>query len=636
LLAQQVKPDIALLDIKLGQDSGLDLIPEMKAVCPDISIIMMTAFRDSKYTIEAVRFGANDYLYKPVKPNELIQVITRLLKHQKINREKINAERRFYTLFEQSTQWLFLLSAEGFLIDVNETALNFISEEKTSVLARSFFDTPWFSSSATAKNIVQSGLLKVNDGKLFNAELNIIHENEERIFDFYMKPVFDDKYNIHQVIVESRDITERKKSEEELRLLNETLELRVKERTLELEQSILLLKEENIERKIAENKAQKASAAKSDFLSRMSHELRTPMNAIMGFSQLLEADNLNENQQSNVEQILLAGEHLLQLINELLDLTAVEAGKLDMLIDEVDLDDVIQESVSLIKPLIESNKIKIVDCISGKGTMLYADYTRLKQVLLNLLSNAIKYNSAGGTITLDCEVVDEERFRISITDTGEGLTKEEVDKLFSSFERLNSKVNVEGAGIGLVIAKNLIELMGGSIGVSSKPGQGCTFWVELYLVKETSAAKEELAENEKAVNNEIFNDSQQDKLILCVDDNFINLTLISDILEGTTGYDVVSIDNAVDALRIAEERQPDLILMDINMPVMTGFEALAELQNNQAISHIPVIAITGNATENDIAKGLSAGFKKYITKPFNMKMLVKAIDEVLVLSKAER
>ncbi len=235
----------------------------------------------------------------------------------------------------------------------------------------------------------------------------------------------------------------------------------------------------------AKEEAEHANAAKSDFLSRMSHELRTPMNAILGFGQLmeLESDGLNERQRDHIKEILDAGNHLLNLINEVLDLTEIESGRLAISHDEVSIDEVVKQCISLMLPLAEARQLTLTDNISGKGYILKADATRLKQVMLNLLSNAVKYNSDKGTITLDSAVSDKQRLRISITDTGKGLTKEDMAKLFTSFERLDAKLNVEGTGIGLVITKNLVELMGGSIGIESTLGEGSTFWIELELVQ---------------------------------------------------------------------------------------------------------------------------------------------------------
>ena len=232
--------------------------------------------------------------------------------------------------------------------------------------------------------------------------------------------------------------------------------------------------------------AEKASQAKSEFLSRMSHELRTPMNAILGFGQILKlnADELSEIHRGNVIEILDAGYHLLNLIDEVLDLAKIESGKLEIQMEEVSVDEVIKQCVTLISPQVDARQLEFIEHDSDKGYTVHADFTRLKQVLLNLLSNAVKYNSNHGRITVDSQVVDKQRLRIRVTDTGEGLTDEEIAILFIPFERLSAANNVEGTGIGLVITKNLVELMGGVMGVESIPGEGCTFWVELELSRD--------------------------------------------------------------------------------------------------------------------------------------------------------
>ena len=482
-IAQQFKPDVALLDIKIGQDNGLDLIPELKSISQDIVCIMMTAFRDSEYTITAVRFGASDYLYKPIKPADLIQTVTRLFTEQSVNRKIEIAEKRFVSLFEQASQWLFIINNEGVLIDINQTAMSLINASKEELIGKKLTNSPWYISSLEAQKSIQNGLLKVSEGSLYHDEIIVLDpEQNAKFFDLYMKPILNANSNIEQIIVESRDITQRKKAEEEIRSLNEKLELRVKERTKELEQSLLLLEDENKERKKAEQQAEKASAAKSEFLSRMSHELRTPMNAILGFGQLLEVDSksLSELHQGFISEIMGAGNHLLLLINQVLDLTSIEAGKLELSMDAVKLEDIIKQCTSMMMPLMDDKQLSLIDNISNKNHVLYADFERTKQVLLNLLSNAVKYNRENGSITLDSEVIDN-KLRINITDQGEGISKEDVSKLFNSFERLNTTFNVEGTGIGLVISKNLVELMSGNIGVESTLYKGSTFWFELKL-----------------------------------------------------------------------------------------------------------------------------------------------------------
>ena len=235
----------------------------------------------------------------------------------------------------------------------------------------------------------------------------------------------------------------------------------------------------------AKEAAEKANRAKSDFLSRMSHELRTPMNAILGFAQILKMDDkdFNETQRGNVQEILDAGQHLTYLINDVLDLAKIESGKLDVSMEEVHLDDLLDQTLNLVTPEAEARHIKIINQISDNHYIVMADFTRLKQVLLNLLSNAIKYNHEQGSITLENEITETQNLRISITDTGSGLSENDISRLFTPFERLNAANNVEGTGIGLVITKYLIELMGGNIGVRSKAGEGSCFWLELKLAE---------------------------------------------------------------------------------------------------------------------------------------------------------
>lgn len=318
----------------------------------------------------------------------------------------------------------------------------------------------------------------------FSYRLAIPIKNIARVMDDYIHNrestvtmPLDDKSEVgdlarryHSLIAEVED------AKAHLKGLNSNLEVLVEERTVDLNASRI--------------EAERANAAKSEFLSRMSHELRTPMNAILGFGQILdmESENFNETQQSNIREILQAGYHLLDLINEVLDLSRIESGKFEISMEDVCLDDVVEKSLSLISPLVKKRHIEIVDKLSSTGYIVRADYTRVKQVLVNLLSNAVKYNTESGRITLEAVYSESQpdRIRISVADTGNGLTEKEVSKLFTAFERLNEDDKTEGTGIGLVITKHLIEQMNGSIEVECTPGEGCIFWIELLLAKEKS------------------------------------------------------------------------------------------------------------------------------------------------------
>jgi len=270
-----------------------------------------------------------------------------------------------------------------------------------------------------------------------------------------------------------RDITLRERARQEQREYSKILEWQVENRTVSLREALAI--------------TEKASNAKSQFLSRMSHELRTPMNAILGFGQMLEMDveDFNEIQKSNVKEILDAGHHLLKLIDEVLDLAKIESGQLDISMNNVHVDDLLRQCLTLIGSQAAGRHLELRNNTKGKGYVVNADFVRLKQVLLNLLSNAVKYNLEHGCITIDCNVVGKHHLRISISDTGNGLSEEEISKLFSPFERLNAANNVEGTGIGLAISKHLIELMGGVIGIDSALGKGSVFWIELALSNKT-------------------------------------------------------------------------------------------------------------------------------------------------------
>ena len=304
--------------------------------------------------------------------------------------------------------------------------------------------------------------------KPINGNINAIvtRNGEERDIEWYARTMRDANGTVTGVLSIGQDVTERKQAEVELDKYRYHLEERVQERTSDM--------------KAARDEAERANAAKSEFLSRMSHELRTPMNAVLGFAQLLELDEdeFNESQRDNINEIIVAGHHLLNLIDEVLDLAKLESGKLEVSVDQVSIDNLLQQCIPLIATQAEARHLEIIDHISNNGFTVQADYSRLKQVILNLLSNAVKYNCIHGRITLNAEIIDKQRLRIHIIDTGKGLSEDDIAKLFTSFEHLD---NVNGIGIGLVITKHLIELMDGTIGVESTPGVGSSFWVELKL-----------------------------------------------------------------------------------------------------------------------------------------------------------
>lgn len=380
---------------------------------------------------------------------------------------------------------------------------------------------------------------------------------------------------------------------------------------------------------LAKEEAERANQAKSDFLSSMSHELRTPMNAVIGFAQMLEYDgSLNEDQQDNVHEILKAGRHLLELINEVLDLAKVESGHVDLSLEPLELRPVLEESWQLIQPLAEARQLKF-QLEVAPDLVVRADRVRLKQVLLNLLSNSVKYNCDAGSIFLAASSVRGNRIRIRVTDTGVGIPAEQISQLFQPFNRLGQENNgIEGTGIGLTITRRLVEMMAGTVGVESQEGQGSTFWIDL---PQDLTQAEQTAESA----GDRISSPQETRShnVLCIDDNPANLKLITQILALRPQIQVITAHTAELGTELALAHRPQLVLLDINLPRLDGYQVLDIFKTDPRLKHVPVVAITANAMPRDIERGLAAGFAHYLTKPLEVSELLGIVDRCLLLQK---
>jgi len=388
----------------------------------------------------------------------------------------------------------------------------------------------------------------------------------------------------------------------------------------------------------AKDIAERASHAKSEFLSSMSHELRTPLNAILGFSQLLEYDDdLADDQQDNINEISKAGRHLLELINEILDLAKIESGHATLSIEPIQIGDLLSECITLLLPVAQQRGITLH--LKGESAhYVQADCTRLKQILLNLLSNAIKYNREQGSVFINLTTVDEKTLSITVSDTGYGLSQEQQENLFQPFNRLGAEnTEIEGTGIGLAITHRLTTMMGGDISVESKEGVGSQFRLELPFEPslkepqelETTQTNAIAATADFSTVDSVCPAPKSTHQILYIEDNPANLRLVSRILSKREHINLITAHEPVLGLELAAAHQPELILLDINMPDLDGYQVLSRLRSNQQLKDIPVIAVSAAAMPRDIKKGKEAGFSDYLTKPLNVEKFLTTLDYYL-------
>jgi PAS domain S-box-containing protein len=425
--------------------------------------------------------------------------------------------------------------------------------------------------------------------------------------------IHDEDGNIVAVEGIIREVTERKRAEGEIRSLNESLERRILERTAQLEE--------------AKDEAERANRAKNEFLSRMSHELRTPLNAIIGFAKLMQMDERNPEDDESLQLILRGGKHLLELINEVLDIARIDTGRLTLSLEPVELGRTVREAIALAQPLAAGRKIRIASPDSAAECLVLADQQRLNQVMLNLLSNAIKYNQVEGSIVVQWDRTPAGRLRVTVADTGVGIHSDVMDRLFTPFDRLGAeRTDIEGTGLGLALSKGLVEAMNGTIGATSSVGKGSTFWVDLASA-ESREAELEAAESETDDAGSLA--TPPTRTILYVEDNPSNFRLIERVLKRRPGFKLLAAMQGGIGIELAREHLPDLILLDIHLPDMGGDEVLRHLKADPQTSAIPVVALSADATRRQIDITMAGGAKDFLTKPLDIERFLTLVDEIM-------
>jgi PAS domain S-box-containing protein len=458
-----------------------------------------------------------------------------------------------------------------------------------------------------------------------------------------ISPIFNDKGNITNYLAVKQDITESKEAEMEIRDLNLNLELKIEERTSQLADiNESLLKEIDERKKVeieiikARNEAEQANQAKSEFLSRMSHELRTPMNSILGFSQLLDMGELNAGQKKGVGHIMRSGKHLLDLINEVLDISRIEAGRLSLSLEPIRLGGIISETLDIIRPQALAKGLSL-NFLNFRTNQSYVntDRQRLKQILLNLINNAVKYNREGGSVEIKTEQMTPDSrgntfIRISVSDSGVGISPDDIPRLFTPFERIGAEKSVtEGTGLGLAVVKKLIDAMDGKVGVESTIGEGSTFWIEMPLSE---------SQREYTIKSSGLTDPQPQEIdssgkVLYIEDNISNVELVGQILSTLyPGIQLITNAYGRESVSLAISTHPDLILLDLDLPDVHGSEVIQLLQEEEMTCAIPVVVISADVMPGTVEMMLQYGAKKFLPKPLDIKQLLKCIDEY-VLSK---
>lgn len=622
--------DVILADDRLPSFDGAGALALARARAPDVPFLFVSGTLGEEIAVERLKAGATDYVLKQ-RLSRLGAAISRALAESQVRAERAAAEAevrrlnadlearvatrtaeleranraleeregalrlseaRLQDILDHAPSLVSLKDLEGAYLFVNRTFERTYGIERSEIVGEGDEDVfaPRLSAiyrANDARALESGGVLRIEEPAVHNGVVRLHATNR-----FPLKGPDGQPYALCAI---ADDITDRKQAEDEI--------------------------------KVARLAAERANRAKSNFLSRMSHDLRTPLNAVLGFAQLLSTEKLSESQRECVQQITHGGQHLLELVNEVLDIARIETGRLSLSPEPVHVGDTLRYSVGLVAPLARDRGITLVVESSPLAELfVLADRQRLNQVLLNLLSNAVKYNRAGGRVTVSCARPAAGRLRMVITDTGAGIPRQKLQLLFRPFERLGAETSgVEGTGLGLTLARGLAEAMGGTLGVESDVDKGSSFWVELALCED---AGESLPASATEPTLEALIPVRP-ALVLYIEDNVSNVRLMQRLLLDRPSITLLHAADGQIGLTLACARRPDLVLLDLHLPDVSGEEVLRQLGADPGLRHIPVVVLSADATPGQVKRTLASGAVAYLTKPLDLRNVLAVIDRLL-------
>jgi PAS domain S-box-containing protein len=605
--------DLILSDYSLPGFDGVTAHTIARASRPEIPFLFVSGTMGEEVAIDCLKDGATDYVLKH-RLSRLVPAVRRALDETRNRRERAAAEaevrrlnRELQIALGQATSLLDSVienlpdvvsvkdARDLRYVRVNRACEDLLGAPRRDLLGRAVGEL-FPPHVATAIETADRAALAVRAVSEDTEEVVPSRDRGPRVFHTRRMPLLDASGAPTHLVTISADITERRAAEEDVRL--------------------------------SKLEAERANRAKSEFLSRMSHDLRTPLNAVLGFAQVLQLDNLPPEQADGLQQIVAGGRHLLDLINEVLDISRIESGHLSLSLEPVGVTDIVQHGTALIAPLAAARGIRVViDAEPAEARYVRADRQRLNQILLNYLGNAVKYNRDHGTVTVTARLQPDQRIRFSVTDTGAGIPSEKLALLFQPFERLGAEQSaIEGTGLGLAVAKGLAEAMRGVVGVESAVDRGSTFWVELPEAAPPETRPEPPAEPEIRDRDAA---TESHGTILYVEDNQSNVRLLQRLLGRRSTVRLVTAHTGAEGLDLARRERPDLILLDLHLPDMSGEDVLRYLWTNPATRSLPVAVLSADATSSQRQRLLASGAIAYLTKPLDLTQLLRLIDERL-------